>query len=37
LGAAGNDGTGYWDAARVLSLMASVAIGIFAAKEFKVT
>jgi len=36
LSAAGNDGSGYWDAARVLSLMASVAIGTFAAKEFKV-
>lgn len=35
LSAAGNDGSGYWDAARVLSLVASVAIGAFAAKELQ--
>ena len=35
LGAAGNDGEGYWDSARILSLVAAVAIGAYAGKEYR--
>lgn len=35
LGAAGNDGDGYWDSARILSLVAAVAIGAYAGKEYR--
>jgi len=35
LGAVGNDGTGYWDAARILSLVAAISIFGYAMKELK--